>query len=60
MKYNNQIHALKDSIENLKNKIVERIKVIKNEDKRLLNKIKQLELKNNDIRSEIVINKSVH
>jgi hypothetical protein len=40
--------------------IVDRVKVIKSEDKRLLNKIKALELKNNDIRSEIVINKSVH
>ncbi len=39
-KYNNQIHALKEQIENLKNNIVDRIKVIKSEDKRLLNKIK--------------------
>jgi len=41
-------------------KLKDRLTDIKKEDKGLLNKIKNLELKNNDIRSEIVINKSVH
>jgi chromosome segregation ATPase len=59
-KYEGEIDGLKKEIDDQRDETTKRVEEIMNENQNLINKIKSLELENNDLRSDIIISKTVH